>query len=121
MDGRLMAADLAVGGLNDLGDPEPILREIVRERLDTLLEDNALSQSRLDLRIDAGRTLAVLGDSRDLDELIERLEYVLKNGLPKDLADAIRKDHHVNETGEDNKVSLRVRKLINEITESHTC
>jgi formylglycine-generating enzyme required for sulfatase activity len=68
---RLAAAELAATGLADLTGPEPALQEMARQRLLTLLFDPALPEAPPAARAAAGRALAVLGDPRDFDALVE--------------------------------------------------
>jgi len=67
---QLAAAELAATGLADLTDPEPVLEDLARGRLVALLADPALPEAAPAARAAAGRALAVLGDSRGLDELV---------------------------------------------------
>jgi iron(II)-dependent oxidoreductase len=66
----LAAAELAASGLSDLADPEPILQNVTRERLVDLLTDPGIVEAAPAGRVAAGRGLAVLGDNREFDELV---------------------------------------------------
>jgi len=66
----LAAAEMAASGLSDLADPEPILQNVTRERLVDLLTDPGIVEAAPAGRAAAGRALAVLGDDREFDELV---------------------------------------------------
>ena len=67
---QLAGAELAAMGLADLTDPEPALLDLAHDRLAALLAAPGLVEARPAARAAAGRALAVLGDPRDLDELV---------------------------------------------------
>ena len=68
---QLAAAELAATGLADLTEPEPALQDMARQRLTALLAEPGLVEVAPSSRAVAGRALAVLGDDRDFDELVE--------------------------------------------------
>ena len=68
---RLAAAELAATGLGDLPEPEPVLVEQARARLASLWQAPDFSTAPAAVRLAAGNALAVLGDDRDFDALIE--------------------------------------------------
>lgn len=71
MTERLAAAELTATGLRDLPDPEPVLLKLTRARLASLWQSPDFSTALAEVRLAAGNALAVLGDDRDFDALIE--------------------------------------------------
>ncbi len=65
---RVAGAELAVVGLSDLSEPEPALKDMIRDRL-LFLAFNEKKMAVSD-RVVAGRNLAIIGDPRDLEELV---------------------------------------------------
>ncbi len=65
---RVAGAELAAAGLSDLSEPEPTLKDMVHDRLLYLLHNE--EQMPPSDRAVAGRHLAIIGDPRDLYELV---------------------------------------------------
>lgn len=70
---RLAAAELAATGLSDLPAPEPALLQMAQQRLVNLWQAPDFSTAPPKVRLRAGNALAVLGDDRDFDALVEIL------------------------------------------------
>ncbi len=99
MGTRLAAAELAASGLGDLPDPEPVLVEQARARLASLWRAPDFSTAPATVRLLAGNALAVLGDDRDFDELIEIPAGKFKMGstnADKMAEDSEKPQHEVN-------------------------
>jgi formylglycine-generating enzyme required for sulfatase activity len=71
MSARLAAAELAATGLNELPAPEPALLQLAQQRLAELWQAPDFSSALPKVRLAAGNALAVLGDDRDFDALVE--------------------------------------------------